>query len=80
MVSPLEARQDKGRRFATRVVKGNAPKADRAAVPDHLWIHAFLEGYAKEGEEGDAMQHLKAQNLPDHAAVGHLKQTGPPNR
>jgi hypothetical protein len=53
---------------------------DRAAVPNHLWIHAFLEGYAKEGEEGDAMQHLKALSLPENAAVGHLRQTGPPNQ
>jgi len=37
--------------FATRVVKGDAQKADGAAVPDHLWIHAFLERYAREGEE-----------------------------
>jgi hypothetical protein len=80
VVSPLETRQDKGRRFSTRVIKGDAQKADGAAVPDHLWIHAFLEGYAKEGEEGDTIQHLKALSLPDHAAVGHLGQTDPPNQ
>jgi hypothetical protein len=73
-------RQDENRRFATRVVKGDAQKADGAAVPDHLWIHAFLEGYAKEGEEGDATQHLTALGFPDHARVGHLRETGPPNQ
>ncbi len=38
-------RHDEHQRFAA--VKGDAQKANRAAVPDHLWIHAFLEGYAK---------------------------------
>jgi hypothetical protein len=79
VVSP-PARQDKNQHFATHVVKGDAQKADGAAVPDHLWIHAFLEGYAREGEESDARQHLKALSLPDHAAVGHLRETGPPNQ
>jgi hypothetical protein len=27
------------------VVKGDSQKADDAAVPDHLWLHAFLMGY-----------------------------------
>jgi hypothetical protein len=80
LVVSSPARQDKNRHFATRVVKDDAQKADGAAVPNHLWIHAFLEGYAKEGEEGDARQHLKALSLPDHAAVGHLREMGLPNQ
>jgi hypothetical protein len=79
VVSP-PARQDENRRFATRVVKGDAQKADGAAVPDHLWIHAFLEGYTREGEEGVVRQHLTALSLPDHATVGHLRETGPSNQ
>jgi hypothetical protein len=69
VVSP-PTREEDNCRFATRVVKGNAQEADGAAVPDHLWIHAFLEGYAREGEEGDSQLHLRALGLPDHAAVG----------
>jgi hypothetical protein len=80
LVVSSPARQDKNRRFATRVVKDDAQKVDGAAVTDHLWIHAFLEGYTKEGEEGDVRQHLKALSLPDHAAVGYLRETGPPNQ
>ena len=57
VVSP-PTREEDNCRFATRVVKGDAQKADGAAVPDHLWIHAFLEGYAREGEEGDLRLHL----------------------
>ncbi len=41
-----------------------------------MWIHAFLEGYAREGEEGGSRLHLRALGLPDHAAVGHLRETG----
>ncbi len=29
-------------RFDTLVVKGDMQKSDGVAVPDHLWIHAFL--------------------------------------
>jgi hypothetical protein len=79
VVSP-PARQDKNQRFATRVIKGDAQEADRAAVPDHLWIHTFLEGYAREGEEGVVRQHLTALSLLDHAVVGHLRETGRPTR
>ncbi len=46
VVSP--PRLDDNRHFATCVVKGDAQKADGAAVLDHLWIHAFLERYARE--------------------------------
>ncbi len=49
-------------------------------VPDHLWIHTFLEGYAREGEEGDSRRHLRALGLSDHAVVGHLRETGPPSQ
>jgi hypothetical protein len=80
LVASPPARQDKNWHFATRVIKGDAQKVDGAAVPNHLWIHAFLEGYAREGEEGDVRQHLKALSLPNHAAVGHLRETGPPNQ
>jgi hypothetical protein len=61
VVSSCKDRHDrhvKCQKFAAQVVKGDAQKADGAAVPGHLWIHAFLEGYAKGGEEGDALLHL----------------------
>ena len=51
VVSP-PTREEDNCHFATRIVKGDAQKADGAAVPDNLWIHAFLEGCAREGEEG----------------------------
>jgi hypothetical protein len=79
VVSPPRLEEDKCR-FATRVVKGDAQKADGAAVPDHLWIHAFLEGYAREGGEGDSGLHLRTLGLPDHASVGHLREAGPPSQ
>ena len=79
VVSPPTWEED-NRRFATCVIKGDAQKADGAAVPDHLWIHAFLEGYAREGEEGDSRLHLRALGLPDYAAVGHLRESGPPSQ
>ena len=77
VVSP-PTREEDNCRFATRVVKGGAQKADGAAVPDHLWIHAFLKGYTREGEEGNSQLHLRALGLPAHATVGHLRETGPP--
>ena len=77
LVVSLPRLEDNNRLFATRVVKGDAQKADGAAVPDHLWIHAFLEGYAREGEEGDSRLHLRVLGLPDHAAVWHLRETAP---
>ena len=79
VVSP-PTREEDNCRFTTRVVKGDAQKVDGAAVPDHLWIHGFLEGYAREGEEGDSRLHLRALGLPDHAAVGHLRERGPPSQ
>ena len=79
VVSPPTEEEDNCR-FAIRVVKGDSQKADGAAVPDRLWIHAFLEGYAREGTEGDSRLHLRALGLPDHAAVGHLRETGPPSQ
>ncbi len=79
VVSPPRL-EDDNCRFATRIVKGDAQKADGAAVPYHLWIHAFLEGYAREGEEGDSRLHLRPLGLPYHAAVGHLRETGPPSQ
>ena len=77
VVSPPTEEEDNCR-FAIRVVKGDSQKADGAAVPDRLWIHAFLKGYTREGEEGGARLHLRALGLPDHASVGHLRETGPP--
>jgi len=79
VVSP-PMREEENCYFPTRVVKGDAQKADGAAVPGHLWIHAFLEGNAREGEEADSWLHLRALGLPDHAAVGHLRETGPPSQ
>ena len=39
------------------VIKGDSQKADNAAVPDHLWQWAFVQGY---GDPRIAEQHLTA--------------------
>jgi hypothetical protein len=39
------------------VIKGDSQKSDDAAVPDHLWLWAFVRGY---GNPGIAEQHLTA--------------------
>jgi hypothetical protein len=50
--------------------------SDGAAVPNHLWIHAFLQGY---GQEACLDQHLSALSLPAQALVGHLWDDLPPS-
>jgi hypothetical protein len=57
-------------------VKGDTQKSDGAAVPDHLWIHAFLQGY---GQEAYLDLHLSALLLPAQALAGHLQDDLPPS-
>jgi len=52
-----------------QVIKGDTQKADSAAVPDHLWVHAFLYGY---GREHHGPRHLHALGLTAAALVGGL--------
>jgi len=47
--------------FDELVVKGDTQKSDGAAVPDHLWLHVFLQGY---GREACCEEHLQALALP----------------
>ncbi|KAL3777808.1 hypothetical protein ACHAW5_001786 [Stephanodiscus triporus] len=56
-------------RFDALVVKGDAQKSDGAMIPDHLWLHAFLQGY---GLQRVLEEHLQALALPTGAAAGHL--------
>ncbi len=62
--------------FDELVVKGDTQKSDGAAVPDHLWLHAFLQGY---GWEACSEEHLQALVLPTQAGVGHLRDATPPS-
>ena len=62
--------------FEELVVKGDTQKSDGVAVPDHLWLHAFLQGY---GREACSEEHLHALVLPAQAGVGHLREATPPS-
>jgi len=59
------------------VIKGDTQKADSAAVPDHLWVHAFLCGY---GREHHGPRHLHALGLSAAASVGGLGKPSLPDR
>ena len=56
------------------VIKGDSQKADDAAVPDHLWLRAFVLGY---GAAGHSARHLRALGRAE-GAVGFLKDPTPP--
>ena len=56
------------------VKKGDSQKADDAAVPDHLWLRAFVLGY---GAAGHSARHLRALGRAE-GAVGFLKDPTPP--
>jgi hypothetical protein len=58
-----------------QVVKGDTQKADSAAVPDHLWVHAFLCGY---GREHHGPRHLQTLGLSAEASVRGLGNPFPP--
>ncbi len=58
------------------VIKGDTQKADGAAVPDHLWVHAFLQGY---GCEHHGPRHLRALGLAAGSSVGGLTRPSPPD-
>jgi hypothetical protein len=60
---------DKGKdRLTAQVLKGDAQKADGAAIPVHLWAHTFRSGY---GQESCLNRHLKALGLTAQASVGN---------
>jgi hypothetical protein len=63
--------------FNKQVVKGDHQKADAAAVPDHLWVHFFLRGYALDL---CAPTHLAALGLDIKASVGGLLNKHSPSR
>ncbi len=63
--------------FDELVVKGDTQKSDGAAIPDHLWLRAFLQGY---GREACSEEQLQALALPTQAGVGHLRDATPPSR
>jgi len=56
------------------VEKGDSQKADDAAVPDHLWLWAFVLGY---GAAGHSARHLRALGRAE-GAVGFLEDPAPP--
>jgi hypothetical protein len=56
------------------IMKGDAQKADNAAVPDHLWLGMFASGY---GSESFLTRHRLALGRPS-ASPGGLKEPGPP--
>ncbi len=61
--------------LAEEVTKRNTQKADNTAVPDHLWLRAFVLGY---GAAGCAALHLEALGLGE-GNQGHLNLPGPPD-
>jgi hypothetical protein len=58
------------------IMKGDAQKADNAAVPDHLWLGMFASGY---GSESCLARHCLALGRPS-ASPGGLKEPGPPTK
>ena len=57
------------------VVMGDSQKADNAAVPDQLWLHAFERGY---GDLSCLACHRLALNLGSGAAGSLMEKGGPP--
>jgi hypothetical protein len=57
------------------VVKGDSQNADNAAVPDQLWLQAFLVGY---GDPGCLARHRLALGLGNCWAGGMTAGEGPP--
>ena len=58
------------------VIKGDHQKADNAAVPDHLWLRAFVLGY---GDPTHPTRHLEALSLPLTSRLGFLGDARPPD-
>ena len=56
------------------VIKGDSQKADNAAVPDHLWLRAFVLSY---GGSGHSARHLRALGQMG-GLVGFLGDPTPP--
>ena len=59
---------------AEAVIKGDSQKADNAAIPDHLWLRAFVLGY---GELGHSARHLRALGQMG-GSVGFFDDPAPP--
>ena len=58
------------------IMKGDAQKADNAAVPDHFWLELFALGY---GSKSCLARHCLALRMPS-ASPGGLKEPGPPTK
>ena len=56
--------------------KGDHQKADNAAVPDHLWLRAFVLGYR---DKMHPTRHLEALSLPLTSRLGFLGDARPPD-
>jgi hypothetical protein len=54
---------------SAEVIKGDSQKADNAAVPDHLWLRAFVQGY---GTRACAACHLEMLGWTE-GTVGFLE-------
>jgi hypothetical protein len=61
--------------YPMEVVKGGSQKVDNAAVPDQLWLQAFLGGY---GDPGCLVRHRFALGLGNCWAGGMTGGEGPP--
>ena len=58
------------------VIKGDHQKVDNAAVPDHLWLRAFVLG---NGDPTHPTRHLEAFSLPLTSRLGFLGDARPPD-
>ncbi len=57
------------------VLKGDSQKANNAAVPDQLWLHAFMVGY---GNPCCLAWHCLALGLGEEGLAGGMSKDGPP--
>jgi hypothetical protein len=57
------------------IIEGDWQKADDSAVPDHLWLGAFVAGY---NDKGCVARHLEALNLVG-GDRGFLEGSRPPS-
>jgi hypothetical protein len=62
--------------FNKQVVKGDYQMCDAAAIPNHLWVHSFLWGYALEE---CVPAHLTALGLPAEALIWELRNPRSPS-
>jgi hypothetical protein len=57
------------------VLKGDLQKADNAAVPNQLWLHAFVVGY---GNPCCLAQYCSALGLGEEGSASGMSKEGPP--